>query len=160
MSPLTYQYNLGLHMLTYTDCIVADGGYPTADGYIRVLTKLRKDGGKLKMLHRIEWEKLRGPIPEGYTVDHKCKNRQCQNINHLQLLPHSAHVAKDNGQRYLERTVESLHWIAKNPNLSPKEVSAKLGVKRAYVESLSRDYPEVRKFLNMRELKSRPLKQK
>lgn len=105
------------------------------------------------MLHRIEWEKLHGPIPEGYTVDHRCKNRQCQNVSHLQLLSITDHAVKDNGQRYLEKAVAALRWISSNPGLKPKEVSEKLGVKRHYVERLARDYPEVRKHLNMRESK-------
>lgn len=136
-------------MPTFTNCIVVEGGYPTRDGYIRVLTKQRKEGGKLKMLHRIEWEKWWGPIPEGYTVDHKCKNRQCQNINHLQILPHSEHAAKDNGQRYLEETVKTLLWIKSNTGLKPKQVAEQLGVKRHYIERLSKDYPEIRQHLSM-----------
>lgn len=137
-------------MPTYIDCIVVEGGYPTQDGYIRVLPKPRKEGGKLKMLHRLEWEKVRGEIPEGYTIDHKCKNRQCQNVNHLQALPHSLHASKDNGQRYLEETVKVLLWIANNPGMKPKEISEQLGVKRQYVERLSRDYPEIVRYMNVR----------
>ena len=137
-------------MQTFTNCIVVDGGYSTQDGYVRVLNRPRKDGGKLQMLHRIEWEKLRGLIPEGYTVDHRCKNRKCQNINHLQLLPHSDHVSKDNGQRYIENTLRVLRWIVDNPQLKPKQVAERLNVKRHYVERAARDYPEVRPYLDMR----------
>jgi hypothetical protein len=133
---------------------VVEGGYPTQDGYVRVLDRLRKDGGKLQMLHRIEWEKLRGPIPEGYTIDHRCKNRKCQNINHLQLLLHSDHVSKDNGQRYLEDTIKVLRWIVNNPGLKPKQVAEELSVKRHYIERAARDYPEVRPYLEMRKERS------
>jgi hypothetical protein len=140
-------------MLTYTDCIVGEGGYPTQDGYIRVLTKPRKDGGKLMMLHRLEWEKVYGQIPEGYTVDHKCKNRQCQNVNHMQLLPAHEHAAKDNGQRYLQEILTRLNWIAANSGLVPKDVAKSLGVSRGYVEELSRRYPEIREHLDMRKRK-------
>jgi predicted XRE-type DNA-binding protein len=140
-------------MPTFIDCIVADGGYPTQDGYIRVLTEQRKDGGKLKMLHRLEWEKLRGSIPEGYTIHHRCKNRQCQNINHLELLPHSDHATEDNRQRYLENTVKVLRWISTHPGLKPKEVAEGLGVKRHYVERLAREYPEIRQHLKMKEVR-------
>lgn len=44
-----------------------------------------------------------GEIPEGYEVDHKCKNRACFNTDHLQLLPASAHRTKDNTGRYSDK---------------------------------------------------------
>jgi len=134
----------------YTNCIVPEGGYPTQDNYLRVLTKPRKEGGKLKMLHRIEWEKVHGPIPEGFEVDHKCKNRQCQNVNHLQLLRKSSHKTKDNSERYLEKTLSILKWIKENPGNKPKEVAKLLGVKRSLIERYARTYPEIRKYLDMR----------
>ncbi len=34
--------------------------------------------------HRIAWEQLRGPIPDGLTLDHLCRNRRCVNPAHLE----------------------------------------------------------------------------
>lgn len=142
-------------MPLFTSCIIPDGGYPTQDGYLRVLTKPRREGGKLKMLHRIEWEKIRGPIPSGYEVDHRCKNRQCQNVGHMQLLSKSDHRTKDNGHRYLEDVVKHLRWIQDNPGLKPKEVAKELDITRSKVESLSRTYPEIRPYIKMRKFNAR-----
>jgi len=141
-------------MQTFTNCLVPEGGYPTQDGYLRVLDKPRKVGGRLTMLHRLEWEKIKGQIPPGFEVDHLCKNRACQNINHLQLLKSSTHKSKDNSERYLVRNIEILSWVKLNPGHKPKDVAKTLGVTRSKVEKLSRDYPHIRQHLKMKPLKS------
>lgn len=34
--------------------------------------------------HRVAWESLMGPIPEGYHLDHLCRNTSCVNPAHLE----------------------------------------------------------------------------
>lgn len=36
--------------------------------------------------HRAVWELLVGPIPEGMTLDHLCRNRRCVNPAHLEVV--------------------------------------------------------------------------
>jgi hypothetical protein len=41
-----------------------------------------------KMVHRVAWAAINGPIPEGHEIDHMCNVRVCCNPNHLQpVLP-------------------------------------------------------------------------
>lgn len=54
-----------------------------------------------KEVYRREWEKVYGPVPKGYHLDHichdpnvcrlgtKCPHRSCINIEHLRCVPHS-----------------------------------------------------------------------
>lgn len=37
-----------------------------------------------KLAHRVSYEKYRGPIPDGMTIDHLCRNRLCVNPDHLE----------------------------------------------------------------------------
>lgn len=55
------------------DCWVCDGA--TRDGYAR----FRK-----RTAHRISYQTLVGPIPEGFHLDHLCKVRRCINPSHLE----------------------------------------------------------------------------
>lgn len=49
---------------------------------------LFRDGpGAKKLAHRWVWENTAGPIPDGYQVDHLCKNPSCVNPTHLEPVP-------------------------------------------------------------------------
>lgn len=55
-----------------------------------------QQGGKTftRLGHRVAWEAVHGPIPEGMTLDHVCRNKPCVNVDHLRLLTNS-----ENGRR-------------------------------------------------------------
>jgi hypothetical protein len=53
-------------------------------GYGRIgMGRLGQDRGK-RLAHRVSYEAFVGPIPDGYTLDHLCKNTMCVNPLHLE----------------------------------------------------------------------------
>lgn len=65
------------------------------DGYGRVQVGSRPDGTRKKVsAHRVVWEHFRGPIPAGLVIDHLCRNRACQNPDHMRIVsPHENTLA-------------------------------------------------------------------
>ena len=56
-------------------------GATNSDGYPALW-----DGTRLTYAHRIAYEMVIGPIPEGMTIDHLCRNRTCVNPAHLEAV--------------------------------------------------------------------------
>jgi hypothetical protein len=65
-------------------------------GYGQIMTGDAEIGFKPGLAHRLSYTFYIGPIPENFTIDHKCKNKKCVNPNHLQPLSFEDHGRKDN----------------------------------------------------------------
>lgn len=110
-------------------------------------TDIQKDGygkfwyrGKKHPAHRVAWEILVGPIPEGLWVLHKCDNRRCINIEHLYV-----GTAAQNVQDKIERckwwgrmkvpksTVDEAVSMYATGLYSQQEIANTLGIKQMQV---------------------------
>lgn len=60
------------------------------DGY----GKFRADGRVLVYAHRWSYESLVGPIPEGLTLDHLCRTRNCVNPEHLEPVTNRVNILR------------------------------------------------------------------
>lgn len=68
-------------------CHVWQGKTINKWGYARILVGSRTDGSrKMRFVHRIAHEVFIGEIPDGYTIDHLCKNTLCINPKHLEAV--------------------------------------------------------------------------
>lgn len=61
----------------------------------------KKDGyghaqydGKLHQAHRLIYESLKGPIPEGLNLDHLCRNPSCVNPDHLEPVTQQENILR------------------------------------------------------------------
>jgi len=98
-------------------CFIPQGRVLNQDGYLRVKDSTED---RLVMMHRLAWEQEVGHIPEGYEIDHMCKNRACFNTEHLQCLPGEQHTVEGNRTRYRWRRTWAKYLLLEG--LSPYEV--------------------------------------
>jgi HNH endonuclease len=69
-------------------------GYVNQSGYGRFYLSTEK---RATMAHRFAYEQIVGPIPEGLTLDHLCRNRGCVNPAHLEPVTNRENVLRGVG---------------------------------------------------------------
>lgn len=100
-------FNLDSLTLVFTsDCLDPGFGYENKDGYVRIWNLPKGQGGRLVMRHRWFWELHNGKIPEGFEINHLCKNRRCCNVEHLECIDGDTHAIISNEERYEEEFKE------------------------------------------------------
>lgn len=52
------------------------------------------DRGRSLKAHRVVYEEMRGPIPDGLVIDHLCNNPKCVNPDHLEPVTLQANSAR------------------------------------------------------------------
>jgi len=50
--------------------------------------------GKTRRVHRVVYEHLIGPIPDGLEIDHLCRNKLCSNVFHLEAVTTRTNVLR------------------------------------------------------------------
>lgn len=102
---------------------------------------LRNANGRVatKGAHRMAWELLVGPIPEGMEIDHRCRNRGCVNPAHLRVVTRAENI-RDAAQAG-RRPVDPATWAAEvralldATQMSQIELAHALGVQECTVST-------------------------
>jgi hypothetical protein len=83
-----YAIDLATGCWNWTACLTRDGYGSIAMG---------APSRKTALAHRVSYELLIGPIPEGLVIDHLCRNRACVNPAHLEVVPFAVNVLRGEG---------------------------------------------------------------
>lgn len=55
---------------------------------------VRNHEGKVLQVHRVAYEAVKGPIPDGLVLDHLCRNTVCMNPGHLEPVTRGENVRR------------------------------------------------------------------
>lgn len=50
--------------------------------------------GRKQQAHRLFWEFVNGPVPQGLELDHLCRVRHCVNPDHLEPVTHAENIGR------------------------------------------------------------------
>ena len=68
---------------------------------------------KVQIAHRVAYEMFKGPIPEGLTIDHLCRNRRCVNPDHLEAVSIRTNTLR--GEAVSAKNLRKTHCIRGHP---------------------------------------------
>ena len=69
--------------------------------------------GKIKRAHRLGYEFVNGPIPEGYTVDHRCLRSSCVNPDHLEAITREENNIRQRENSHIPHDIVRIKWNPK-----------------------------------------------
>ena len=61
--------------------------------------------------HRYAWTRLVGPIPEGFDIDHLCRNRACVNPDHLEPVTRAVNLRRGEGAKLTAQDVAAIRRL-------------------------------------------------
>lgn len=105
-------------------CAVWEGEVDRS-GYGRAFHEGRKIGA-----HRAAWLSAGRTIPRGHQIHHKCRNKLCTNVDHLECLSLEDHGSRHSGEIVLLRTVRE------NCGLSLRDVEERSGISRGILSMI------------------------
>lgn len=99
------------------ECWVWTGG-KTLKGYGQAYLGPTRNSPR-KRVHTVSWTLIRGPVPEGLTLDHLCRNKLCVNPDHLELVTAEENTRRANSFRVLPDSCPKGHPFVEENTYHP-----------------------------------------
>lgn len=115
-----------------TPCWIGNGGR-TGAGYTLMKTAPRTPQ---VYIHRVMYERVNGPIPEGLELDHLCRQRACCNPEHLEPVTHIENVRRGSATKLTAaRVLEIRELLARG--VFHREIARRFGIGKTSVGSIA-----------------------
>ena len=108
--------------MTYMDNCIIPKGEVTRLGYIRLWNK-----GNRILAHRKAYQDAYGQIPDGFELDHICRNRGCSNPSHLRVVNHTDNMRNSSKTKLTLDDAKFIHRLHLE-GLNLRQISEKFNV--------------------------------
>jgi hypothetical protein len=95
------------------------------------------NGAKMVTAHRHFYTILRGDVPAGMQLDHKCRNRACCNPFHLEIVTGTENVRRGNATKLNAEQVQQIRDLA-GEGVPQRELGRRFGVSSTQVRRIVR----------------------
>lgn len=114
-------------------CLEYTGGISKSTGYGHIYV-----GGRTWLAHRFMWTCYNGPIPPGMVVRHRCDNRICVRLDHLELGTQADNLRdiRERRRSATFRLMESDVVEIRSDPRSDSEVAAHYGVTPRHIRAI------------------------
>lgn len=121
---------------------------PTSGGYGRFAVPMEDGGLKTMPAHRFIYELMKGPVPPGKILRHKCNNRLCVNPKHLicGTISDNARDLNKKVSKQKEQFENDIEWFMSNTGMTVRSKAVRVAFRllrhRITTEEL-REYADV-----------------
>jgi hypothetical protein len=77
-------------------------------------------GARIVLVHRWAYEQFVGPIPEGLTIDHLCRNTACVNVAHMEVVTRAENAYRGNTNKDKTHCDQGHELTPENVYVPPK----------------------------------------
>lgn len=84
--------------------------------------------------HRYMYERVNGPVPEGFELDHLCRVRQCVNPGHVEPVTHAENMRRSVWQRLSPDELETI--ISLDGKMPQVRIAERFGVSQAHISRI------------------------
>lgn len=110
-------------------CWIYDG-FINKHGYPAIICN---DDGSKDHAHVVFYKRAKGPIPEGYQLDHKCRVRACVNPNHLEPVTCAVNVRRGDRTKLTASDVTLIRYAG---GATTVELALAFGVSASHIRGL------------------------
>lgn len=94
----------------------------------------RRDGGT-RLAHRALYEHLVGPVPDGYDLDHLCRNPACVNPDHLEPVTHRENMRRGSNARLTAAQVGEIRRLS-DSGVRNRDICKQYGLSSGHVSNI------------------------
>lgn len=98
---------------------------------------LEAQGYAQKAAHVAAWERQYGKVPDGYQLDHLCRQRSCINPDHLEPVIPAVNIQRGDKARLTPEDVRSIRRLL-DKGLTQKAIAPMFGVCRGTIGAIAR----------------------